>query len=553
MKDLNELGLKDITLNFDTGELDDIQLVQGDTKTRGFNVELVSNSGEVIPPNSNITLKLFGTNLNDPTKTYYTVANIIDGKYQVFFSTDMLGKMGKVEFQLALYQGTDKLIQSNTYISDVTKSLCNGGASGKDLVVDFTKLEKALERVDIQEKAYKDSLQKQEAIRVDVTNKQKQVSTDTTAVEKIRKDMENVMDTEADRVEAEKKRVSQEKGRESAEKDRNSQENNRIEAERDRQNFELERVKAETARVSAENSRASAEKDRESQESTRQDEEGERKSAENSRVSAEDTRQSQESTRQSQETQRVEAEKKRKSTFEGWDDIMQGVIPNATQDKAGVVKVNGLSDEEVPYTVYSMGVIDGKLDKVKPQFPRLKIGEDTSKIPNDSYFIEINEVELKQNLSEENIIILGEREGIPAEDIEKLVDLKGIQLTKKPDDYSVTHVESTIGVSGVFKETAKELYENEKDYSDYLIILGTIYEYFPEILESFEMVKKVTGSRKIIHVFDPELKKKVTPKSYDENISMMELITDPEKEIRYAKLLRGGDILRYKDEKGIIH
>ncbi|MEJ8752603.1 hypothetical protein WKS98_08255, partial [Lagierella sp. ICN-221743] len=200
MKDLNELGLKDITLNFDTGELDDIQLVQGDTKTRGFNVELVSNSGEVIAPNSNITLKLFGTNLNDPTKTYYTVAKVIDDKYQVFFSTDMLGKMGKVEFQLALYQGADKLIQSNTYISDVTKSLCNGGATGKDLVVDFTKLEKALERVDTQEKAYQESLKKQEVIKSDIDRKQRQVSTDTTAVKKIRTDMEGVMAAEADRV-----------------------------------------------------------------------------------------------------------------------------------------------------------------------------------------------------------------------------------------------------------------------------------------------------------------------------------------------------------------
>ncbi len=337
MKDLNELGLKDITLNFDTGELDDIQLVQGDTKTRGFNVELVSNSGEVIPPNSNITLKLFGTNLNDPTKTYYTVANIIDGKYQVFFSTDMLGKMGKVEFQLALYQGTDKLIQSNTYISEVGKSLCNGGASGKDLVVDFTKLEKALERVDIQEKAYKDSLQKQEAIRVDVTNKQKQVSTDTTTVKKIRTDMEDVMAAEASRVDAEKTRQSQESDRISAENTRVSAESTRVSQEDARQSQEDSRVEAEKKRVSAETSRASAESARVSQESTRQDEEGERKSAESARVSAEDTRKSQESTRQSQETQRVEAEKKRKSTFEGWNLAMQGVIPKASETSDGII------------------------------------------------------------------------------------------------------------------------------------------------------------------------------------------------------------------------
>ena len=336
MKDLNELGLKDITLNFDTGELDDIQLVQGDTKTRGFNVELVSNSGEVIQPNSDITLKLFGTNLNDPTKTYYTVAKVIDDKYQVFFSTDMLGKMGKVEFQLALYQGTDKLIQSNTYISEVEKSLCNGGSTGKDLVVDFTKLEKALERVDTQEKAYQDSLKKQETIKADIDKKQKQVSTDTTTVEKIRTDMENIMSSEADRVEAEK----------------------------DRQDFELQRAKAETERVSAENARVDAEKDRQDQENTRESNEDERKSAESARVSAENTRKSQESTRQSQETQRVEAEKKRKTTFEGWNLTMQGVIPNATEDTSGVVRVSSVEGETAPYTVPSAGALSEGLNEI---------------------------------------------------------------------------------------------------------------------------------------------------------------------------------------------
>ena len=391
MKDLNELGLKDITLNFDTGELDDIQLVQGDTKTRGFNVELVSNSGEVIPPNSNITLKLFGTNLNDPTKTYYTVAKVIDGKYQVFFSTDMLGKMGKVEFQLALYQGTDKLIQSNTYISDVTKSLCNGGATGKDLVVDFTKLEKALERVDTQEKAYKDSLQKQEVIKADIDKKQRQVSTDTTAVKKIRQDMENVMSAEASRVSAEKTRQSQESTRQkqegireskfkeaeenrskifeekeairqSEETKRQSQESTRQSQENTRKSQEASRVEAEKKRVKAENSRASAESTRSSQESTRQSNEGKRKSAESVRVNGESRRESQEITRRNQENQRVEAEKKRKSTFEGWDKTMQGVIPNATNTRAGVVKVEPSSDENEPYVVPTLSIITKTLE-----------------------------------------------------------------------------------------------------------------------------------------------------------------------------------------------
>ena len=566
MKDLNELGLKDITLNFDTGELDDIQLVQGDTKTRGFNVELVSNSGEVIPPNSNITLKLFGTNLNDPTKTYYTVANVIDGKYQVFFSTDMLGKMGKVEFQLALYQGTDKLIQSNTYISEVGKSLCNGGATGKDLVVDFTKLEKALERVDIQEKAYKDSLQKQETIKADIDKKQKQVSTDTTTVENIRSDMEGVMTAEADRVEAEKKRVSQEKDRVSAESDRNAQEKSRIEAEKDRQDFELQRAKAETERVSAENARAEAEKDRQSQENTRQSAESTRSSQESMRKVEERGRESNENDRQSQELKRVEAEEKRKSTFEGWNLAMQGVIPNATADTAGIVKVSGLSDEEVPYTVYSAAVMGESFesimndvekkadkDKVMGKLPRLKIGEDTSKIPEDSYYIETSEVDFGGNLADKKILAIGERDIVTSDNIQKLKDKSGQLIGSKGD-----FVGETIAITNV-TDLSKEFPEMftrylEKDFSDYIIVFGTNFESYAKIPQFFETIKTLTGSRNFVHVFDPEFKASLDETSYEDNISMMEMIVDSvEKEYKFIRAFRGRDILRHKDKEGKIH
>lgn len=346
------LGIKSITLRFDDNQLGYLQPVQGDTKSRGFLVEMVSTDGEVLDASTGYECRLYGVNSNYPDKTFYTVGTIEEGRYKLYLSTDMVSKAGTLKLQVALYKGSEELIQSEVKEVEVTESMANGGSIGKDLVVDFTKLEKALERVDIQEKAYKDSLQKQEAIRVDVTNKQKQVSTDTTEVKKIRTDMEGVMAAEASRVEAEKTRQSQESTRKSQESTRQSQETTR-------KTQESARVEAEKKRVSAETSRASAESARSSQESTRQDEEGKRKSNENSRVSAEDTRESQEKTRQSQENARVEAEKKRKSTFEGWNLAMQGVIPTATADKAGIVKAYGLPDEEAPYLVYSAGVIGG--------------------------------------------------------------------------------------------------------------------------------------------------------------------------------------------------
>ncbi len=389
-----DLGIKTMTLRFDDSQLGHIEPVQGDTKSRGYLVEMVSTDGEIMTADKSHECRLYGVNSNFPDKTYFTVAEVVDGRYKVYLSTDMLAKPGTLKLQLALYKGSEELIQSEVKELQVSASMVNGGALGKDLVVDFTRLVEALDRVDTQEKAYKDSLQKQKAIKADIDKKQRQVSTDTTAVKKIRTDMEGVMAAEASRVSAEKTRQSQESTRQrqedireskfkeaeanrskvfeekeairqSEETKRQSQESTRQSQENTRQSQESSRVEAEKKRVSAENSRASAESKRNNQENTRQSEESKRKSNENTRISAENTRKSQESTRQSQETQRVEAEKKRKSTFDSWDKTMQGVIPNATKDKAGVVKVEGTTDETEPYTVPSVGSVGTSLSSLE--------------------------------------------------------------------------------------------------------------------------------------------------------------------------------------------
>ncbi|MEJ8751675.1 hypothetical protein WKS98_03440, partial [Lagierella sp. ICN-221743] len=194
------LGIKSITLRFDDNQLGYLQPVQGDTKSRGFLVEMVSTDGEVLDASTTYECRLYGVNSNYPDKTFYTVATVEEGRYKLYLSTDMVSKAGTLKLQVALYKGAEELIQSEVKEIEVSESMANGGNIGKDLVVDFTKLEKALERVDIQEKAYKDSLQKQEVIKADIDSKQRQVSTDTTAVKKIRTDMEGVMAAEASRV-----------------------------------------------------------------------------------------------------------------------------------------------------------------------------------------------------------------------------------------------------------------------------------------------------------------------------------------------------------------
>lgn len=323
----NDIGLKDLVLDFDSNDLQDITIVQGDTKTRGFKVLVSTNNGEIIKASSQYEMRLYGINSNYPDKSFFT-KGIIDGDfYKVYISTDMASKSGKLQLQLALFEGTNALIQSRIKEVDVYRSIANGGNVGKDLVVDFGKLQDALDRAERQQKKFDESLIRQESIESDVNKKH-------TEVVQIRDGLKNVLSTENARVEAEKKRVSAEQTRASQESTRQSNENTRKSNETARQQKESTRQSNETQRQAEESTRKSEEQKRITAETNRNSEEAKRDNAEkirveneNKRVSAENTRaendtqynkneelrQSQESTRQSQEQQRVDAEKQRQS------------------------------------------------------------------------------------------------------------------------------------------------------------------------------------------------------------------------------------------------
>lgn len=776
----NEIGLKDLVLDFDSNDLQDITIVQGDTKTRGFKVLVSTNNGEIIKASSNYEMRLYGINSNYPDKSFFT-KGVIDGDfYKVYISTDMASKSGKLQLQLALFEGTNALIQSRIKEVDIYRSIANGGNVGKDLVVDFGKLQDALDRAEIQQKKFDESLIRQESIESDVNKKH-------TEVIQIRDGLKDVLSTENARVEAEKKRVSAENTRVSqentrqqqedtrkryedtriiqestrqsnetqrqaeestrksdeqkritAETNRNSEEskrdtvekirieneNKRVSAENKRaendtqynkneeqrqsqestrQTQEQQRVEAEKLRQSQEDTRKQSEDTRTSQEKTRQEQEQSRVDAENTRKQSEDTReqseqtrntketerqkaeqtrQSNEQTRQQQEQSRVEAEKQRAKAesdragkFAGWDKSMQGVIPTATSTVAGIVRIdkdgetvavskktyddgfngmvsglelfntemtNALQEKaskanlaraqynfdefkkNVTNTIDSLNTqignkadkthahkiadvdglqntldnherifnsnigsisnladrlqfkastdsvaklekkVDGKADKAdlsslqakvnKKQIPRMKIGEDTSKISNDSYYIETDEIELKKYLSEEKIIFLGDRDCIHSGTFGELIDLKGHELTEKQDDYYESDSITTTGdAKSIFGQVYESLKAKKKNFSNHLIVLGIHEKYFPFVLIYFDLIKKITGSRKIIHIFDPILKSKVTQESYDEVDMMESMVDNPDYLVSSTKLLRGGNILRYKDKNGVIH
>lgn len=315
----SEIGLKDLVLDFDSNDLQDITIVQGDTKTRGFKVLVSTNNGEIIKASSNYEMRLYGINSNYPDKSFFTKGTIDGDFYKVYISTDMASKSGKLQLQLALFEGTNALIQSRIKEVDVYQSIANGGNVGKDLVVDFGKLQDALGRVDAQEKKYDESLVRQEAVESKINQKH-------TEVVQIRDGLKGVLNTENARVEAEKKRISAENTRVSQEKTRQSNESTRNSQEKTRQTQEQQRVDVERQRQSQEQSRVDAESKRAKAEVTREQSEQTRTSKETERQSNENTRQSNEKTRLSQENSRVEAEKKRKSTFDTWDKTMKNVI-----------------------------------------------------------------------------------------------------------------------------------------------------------------------------------------------------------------------------------
>lgn len=290
----SEIGLKDLVLDFDSNDLQDITIVQGDTKTRGFKVLVSTNNGEIIKASSQYEMRLYGINSNYPDKSFFT-KGVIDGDfYKVYISTDMASKSGKLQLQLALFEGTNALIQSRIKEVDVYRSIANGGNVGMDLVVDFGKLNKVVEIAEKQQKKFEESLVRQQAVESKISQKH-------TEVVQIRDGLKDVLTTENERVEAEKKRVSAESTRASQEKLRQANEQLRKDEE--------------TKRINAENTRLS-------QESTR-------KSEEQKRITAESSRNSAETKRDNAEKIRIENENKRRNTFDTWDKTMKKVIKGA--------------------------------------------------------------------------------------------------------------------------------------------------------------------------------------------------------------------------------
>ena len=211
---MDKIGIRTIIVNFDDEQLPYLSLVQGDAKTRGFDIVICDSDGKEIPPSDDYIVELVATGSNAPDKPYANRHMIKDGKYRVMIPTEALSKSGFVFLQLVFYQkSTGAVIHTIEQKCPVYKSRGQEVVESNNLYVDITALRLGLERIDELDSRY-ESMLGEEKIRQDAEDKRN-------LDEAIRKDNEEI-------------RKANEIKRENNEVIRIDNENNRIIAEEER-------------------------------------------------------------------------------------------------------------------------------------------------------------------------------------------------------------------------------------------------------------------------------------------------------------------------------
>lgn len=419
MLQITDLAEKQILLNFDDYQLSHINLVQGDTLSRPFVIQIIGANGEFYRSNPDIQCRLMGVNSNYPDKTYISIGTTFGDAYKVYVTTDMVSRAGTLSLQIGLYDGDTALIQSDVLDVDVNDSLMTGAKIGGDGVLDFMELQAAIVNVEILEENYNKSLDEQKVIYDDIIEKHEHTV-------ELEAELSSVFETEQSRV--------------TAEEQRKSNETQRIADENIRLEQELTRQSEEATRKSAEEQRIADEKTRQSQETTRKSQETARESAEDKRVSAETIRDNNEEERKSNEVKREEneviridnennriiAEEERKTKFDGWDKTMEGVIPPATDTLAGVVKVDKTEGEEAPHTVPTVGKITEDMDTFKDEISK-ENAEFKDKIDQESEAFK-NEIEQSNQSFKDTMV--SENNALK-EEITTTVDTKMTEIDSK--------------------------------------------------------------------------------------------------------------------------
>lgn len=212
---MDKIGIRTIVVNFDDEQLPYMSLVQGDAKTRGFDIVICDSDGKEIPPIDDYIVELVATGSNAPDTPYANRHTIKDGKYRVMIPTEALSKSGFVFLQLVFYQkSTGAVIHTIEQKCPVYRSRGQEVVESNNLYVDITALRLGIEKIEVMETAYLQVLEDE------ATRKSNEIKRE---------------ENETRRLSSESQILSAEKQRVSNERQRNENESKRITAEKERE------------------------------------------------------------------------------------------------------------------------------------------------------------------------------------------------------------------------------------------------------------------------------------------------------------------------------
>ena len=144
---LENIGLKNVSIDFLNSEIKNLFVVQGDTRTRGLLVRVKDNKGNTIPLSDEYELRLYAKRSGED-KLLYSVAEKIGDRYKVYLTSDMLAKTGTLKIQLALYKGDVSLIQSRQSSLPIYPSMTCQFELGQDNVIDIFQIQESIKELE---------------------------------------------------------------------------------------------------------------------------------------------------------------------------------------------------------------------------------------------------------------------------------------------------------------------------------------------------------------------------------------------------------------------
>ncbi|MDM0514770.1 BppU family phage baseplate upper protein [Clostridium perfringens] len=286
------------------------------------------------------TIKLFAVKEDKKLVEQITkinIANPTEGTVEIELLNAAIQVPGFTYFELEISDDTG-IISTSDFILRVNRKV------GSDEAIESTNEVATLKEIEIYVAQAKVELQKFKELQAAMLKTNENIN----AQESLRKNAETErINAEEERSLKESERIEAETSRIEEEDARTKAETSRVNAESNRTIAEKERVKAEELRKDAETSRATEERRRVTEEGSRVEAESSRVTEETKRVTAETERIEAENARATAEEGRTLAEQNREENFKQFEDKINEVVSDTSQNKIEIEEARTATTGEV--------------------------------------------------------------------------------------------------------------------------------------------------------------------------------------------------------------